>query len=99
MKVVHGILGLALICLVIIALSVAGAVVDFTSHLGLDMDGILLLLACLAMGGLFALMLLLIAKEQGWLPSRKKQPAANPANPASPGAAKAPAKPGAGEGN
>ena len=95
MKLVHGVVGLALICVVIIAVSVAGAVFDFTSHLGLDMDGILLLLTCLMMGGLFALMLLLITREQGWLPSRKKEPAASPANPA---AAKPPAEPVAGEG-
>lgn len=75
MKLLHGMLVLAAICLVIIALSVAGVVFDFTSHLGLDMDGILLLLTCLTMGGLFALMMLLIAKEQGWLPSRKKESA------------------------
>ncbi len=95
MKLVHGVVGLALICVVIIAVSVAGTVFDFTSHLGLDMDGILLLLTCLMMGGLFALMFLLIAREQGWLPSRKKEPTASPANPA---AAKPPAEPVAGEG-
>jgi hypothetical protein len=96
MKLLYGMLGLAAICLVIIALSVAGAVFDFISHLGLDMDGILLLLTCLTMGGLFALMLLLVAKEQGWLTSRKKE-AAPPS--AAPPAAKAPAKPSAvGEG-
>jgi len=95
MKLVHGVVGLALICVVIIAVSVAGAVFDFTSHLGLDMDGILLLLTCLMMGGLFALMLLLIAREQGWLPSRKKEPTGSPANPA---AAKPPVGPVAGEG-
>lgn len=91
MKLVHGMLALAAICLVIIALSVAGVVFNFTSHLGLDMDGILLLLTCLTMGGLFALMLLLIAKEQGWLPSRKKESPSASAAPAA--AAKAAVKP------
>jgi hypothetical protein len=96
MKLLHGMLGLSAICVVIVAISVAGAVFDFTSHLGLDMDGILLLLTCLTMGGLFALMLLLVAKEQGWLPSRKKESAATSAAPA---AAKPPANPpAAGEG-
>ena len=94
MKLAHGILGLALICVIVIVLSVAGAVFDFTSHLGLDMDGILLLLTCLTMGGLFALMLLLIAKEQGWLPARHKQaPTTPPAASATP-----PAKPASEEG-
>lgn len=105
MKLLQGMLGLAAICVVIIALCVVGAVFDFTSHLGLDMDGILLLLTCLTIGGLFALMLLLVAKEQGWIPSRKKGAAANPgsaanpANPAPSAAPKPPAKPpSAGEG-
>lgn len=96
MKLLHGMLGLAAICLVVVALSVAGAVFDFTSHLGLDMDGILLLLTCLTMGGLFALMLLLVAKEQGWLPLNKKESSSTSAAPA---AANPPAKPpAAGEG-
>ncbi len=92
MKLLHGMLALAVICLVIIALAVAGVVFDFTSHLGLDMDGILLLLTCLTMGGLFVLMMLLIAKEQGWLPSRKKESASTTST-APAAAAKAPAKP------
>lgn len=90
MKLLHGMLGLAAICLVVIVLSVAGAVFDFTSHLGLDMDGILLLLTCLTMGGLFALMLLLVAKEQGWLPAHKKE---SPSPSVGPAAAKAAPKP------
>ncbi len=72
MKTVPGVLGLAAICLVIIALSFAGAIAGFAAHIALDIDGILLLLTCLMMGGLFLLMLFIIAREQGWIPRRHK---------------------------
>ncbi len=71
-------LTLALISLVVMAFSVAGVVAAFVARIALDIDGILLIGTCLLMGGLFALMLLLIAREQGWLPTRAKDvPAAS----------------------
>lgn len=71
-------LTLAMISLVVIAFSVAGVVAAFVARIALDIDGILLIGTCLLMGGLFALMLLLIAREQGWLPARGKDaPAAS----------------------
>jgi Na+-transporting methylmalonyl-CoA/oxaloacetate decarboxylase gamma subunit len=82
----HGVLGLVGICLLIVVLSVAGLVSDFVTRLGLDLDGLLLILSCLLMGALFLIMLVVIAKEQGWLPQRhKKEPAPAPApKPAAP---------------
>src|SRR5438309_1991809 len=40
----HGVLGLVGICLLIIVLSAAGLVSDFVTRLGLDLDGLLLIL-------------------------------------------------------
>jgi len=76
MKKEH-VLGLVVICLVIVVLSVSGLASDVLTRLGLDLDGLLLIMVSLLMAGLFLLMLLLIAKEQGWLPaSHKKESAA-----------------------
>jgi uncharacterized Tic20 family protein len=79
MKAARGVLALVAICLIIVALSLAGAIADFVNHIALDIDGILLLLTCLMMGGLFSLMLFLIAREQGWIPRRQKDLAPAPA--------------------
>jgi hypothetical protein len=67
---------LALICVVVILFSIAGIVANFVTRIELNIDGILLLLVCLVMGGLFSLMLFVLAREEGWLPGRKK-PAAS----------------------
>lgn len=72
MKVAHGILGLAVICLIVILLSFLGVIADFVTHITLNIDGLLLLATCLMMGGLFSLMLFLIARDQGWIPRRTK---------------------------
>jgi hypothetical protein len=54
----------AIISLVMIALSVLGLVWDFASGLiTAGVDGILLLLVCLMIGGVFSLQLLLLARE------------------------------------
>ena len=90
----QGVLSLVGICLLVVALSVAGLASDFFTRLGLDLDGLLLILSSLLMGLLFLITLLMIAREQGWIPQRhKKEPAAAaPApKPAAPPAA--PAKP------
>ena len=57
-------LEVAIISLVMIALSVLGLVWDFASGLiASGVDGILLLLVCLMIGGVFSLQLLLLARE------------------------------------
>jgi len=54
----------AIIAIVMILLSVLGLVWDFASGLlGSGMDGILLLLVCLAIGGVFTLQLLLLFRQ------------------------------------
>ena len=65
-------LSLAVICLLIVLFSAGGIVWGLLAGLGLSMDGILLILVCLMMGGIFSLLLLNIAKTQGWLPSRRR---------------------------
>jgi hypothetical protein len=93
MKKKHGALALVGICLLIVVLSAAGLASDFLTRLGLDLDGLLLILCSLLMGLLFLIMLVVIAKEQGWIPQRHKEEfAAAPApKPTAPRAA--PAKP------
>jgi hypothetical protein len=66
MRLRSGILELA-VCLVVIALSVVGAVSAFVTDLQRDIDGLLLISICAWMGGLFSIMLLLLAKNHGWL--------------------------------
>ncbi|SRR5579883_1989935 len=75
MKKEH-VLGLIGICLVIVVLSIGGLASDVVTRLGLDLDGLLLILVSLLMAGLFSLMLFLIVKDQGWIPTRKKAEAA-----------------------
>ena len=89
----HGVLGLVGICLLIVVLSAAGLASDFVTRLGLDLDGLLLILSSLLMGLLFLGMLAVIAREQGWIPQRHKKESAAPppAKPAAPRAA--PVKP------
>ena len=53
MKKEHGILGLVGICIVILAFSFAGVISDFITRLIGNIDGLLLLMICLMMAGLF----------------------------------------------
>jgi hypothetical protein len=64
------------LCAIVIVLSLLGLVFDFTTLMEFhaDIDGLLMLFVCLMMGGLFSLMLFLIAKDQGWLPRKKQTP-------------------------
>lgn len=60
---------LAGICLFVMLLSLAGLVWAFFVGLlwpQIDMDGILLALACLTLAGTFKLLLLHLAKQAGW---------------------------------
>jgi hypothetical protein len=59
--------GLVVVCVVIVVLSLAGLAAAFATQLEFDIDGLLLIAVCLMMGGIFSLMLFLIAKEYGWL--------------------------------
>ena len=90
----HGVLGLVGICLLVLVLSAAGLASDVLTRLGLDLDGLLLILCSLLMGLLFLIALFSIAREQGWIPRRqKKEFAAAPApKPAAPRAAPAKAQ-------
>jgi hypothetical protein len=88
----QGVVGLLGMCAVVLVLSVAGLASDFVTHLVGNIDGLLLLMICLMMGGLFSLMLFQMAREESWLPSlHKKQSAGSSA--ANPG----PNKPGEGK--
>jgi bacteriorhodopsin len=64
---------LTLICLVVLAFSVAGIAASFALRIELNIDGILLIAIGLMMAGIFGLMLLLLAREQGWIPARSKK--------------------------
>jgi hypothetical protein len=90
----RGVLGLVGICLLVLVLSAAGLASDVLTRLGLDLDGLLLILCSLLMGLLFLIALFSIAREQGWIPARaKKESAAAPApKPAAPRAAPAKAQ-------
>ena len=89
----QGVLSLVGICLLIVVLSALGVASDFLTRLGLDLDGLLLILCSLLMGLIFLIALVGIAREQGWIPQRQKKEALPPPapKPATPRAA--PAKP------
>ncbi len=83
-------IALALICLIVLAFSVAGIAASFAAHIELNIDGILLIAIGLMMAGIFGLMLLLLAREQGWIPARsKKEEAPGTAKKAAPGSSAA----------
>jgi hypothetical protein len=78
----QGVLGLVGICLLVLVLSAAGLASDFLTRLGLDLDGLLLILCSLLMGLLFLIALFSIAMDQGWIPARHKKEGAAAAAPA-----------------
>lgn len=81
METKRGTLGVLLVCLVVILLSGAGIVWAFATEMlypHIQMDGLLLVMVCLLMGGIFSLMLFLLAKEQGWLPRKRTEAAIQP---------------------
>jgi len=88
----HGVLGLVGICLLVVVLSALGLVSDFITRLGLDLDGLLLILCSLLMGLLFLIMLFVIAKDQGWIPQRHKAESSPAPAPKPPAVRAAPAK-------
>jgi hypothetical protein len=68
------------ICALIILLSLAGLASDVLSRLLTSVDGLLLLMVCLLMAGLFFLMLVVLAWESGLFPhsSRASEASAKP---------------------
>jgi hypothetical protein len=66
-------ISLVLICVIVLIFSVAGIAAAFVTRIELDIDGILLIAIGLMMAGIFGLMLLLIARELGWIPARAKK--------------------------
>jgi hypothetical protein len=72
MSTQNRILGTVIVCVIVIVLSVAGLASDFMTRLISSVDGLLLLMICLMMAGIFSLMVFVLAKEAGWLPSRSR---------------------------
>jgi uncharacterized RDD family membrane protein YckC len=58
---------LLVICAVVLVLSLLGILGGFSKGLFGNMDGILILGICLMMALIAAILLLVLAKEQGWL--------------------------------
>jgi hypothetical protein len=76
-------LSMIVISLFFLALSLVGIVWCITSGLLFSgVDGILLVIICLMMAGVFALQILLSALEAGWIkrPSKDKKAAAAPSS-------------------
>ena len=84
MSTQNRILGAVIVCVTLIVLSVAGLASDFMTRLISSVDGLLLLMICLMMAGIFSLMIFVLAKEAGWLPSRSRAPVAAAPTVASP---------------
>ena len=83
MPSLRGVLSLLAVCVFIILISVAGLASDFLTHLLSNIDGLLLFAICVMMGGIFALMLFLMVKEEGWLPGAHKKDVATAGDPGS----------------
>ena len=67
MSTQNRILGTVIVCVTLIALSIVGLASDFVTRLLSSVDGLLLLMICLMMAGIFSLMLFVLVKEAGWL--------------------------------
>jgi hypothetical protein len=89
----HGVLSLVGICVLFVVLSAVGVASDFFTRLGLDLDGLLLILVSLLMGLLFLIALFGIAREQGWIPRRHKKESVPPPAPKPAAPRAAPVKP------
>ena len=89
----QGVLSLVGICVLVVVLSAVGVASDFFTRLGLDLDGLLLILASLLMGLLFLITLIVIAMEQGWIPQRHKKESVPPPAPKAAAPRAVPVKP------
>jgi len=72
-------LELLVMCAVMIVLAVLGIVGGFSRGLFGNMDGILMLGVCLMMALISAILLLVLAKEQGWLGKKSEAAGTTPA--------------------
>lgn len=63
---------LLVICVVMIVLGVVGVISGFSRDLLGGLDGLLMLFVSLLMALIFAALLFVLAKGQGWLGKRKK---------------------------
>ena len=63
---------LAVFCLVVIAFSGAGLAWLAIGGMVTGVDALLLAFTCLLMGGMFFLMLVMLARQQGWIRGGKK---------------------------
>jgi hypothetical protein len=66
-------LELLVMCAVVLVLSLLGIVAGVSRYLLGSLDGILMLGVCLMMALIAAILLLLLAKEQGWLGKHKQE--------------------------
>ena len=69
---------LLIICAVLLVLAIWGLVGGLSTRLLGDIDGLLMLAVSLMIAVIFALMLYMLAKEQGWLHRRGKGNGAPP---------------------
>jgi hypothetical protein len=88
-----GVSGVVVVGITLLALSIVGIVANFTTGLNLNIDGLLLLGVSLMMAAIFAGILLMLAKQWGWIGKKDADSAAPPIAPAKTAAAPAaPAK-------
>jgi hypothetical protein len=81
------------ICVIFALISLAGIIWDITSGLLTSgLDGIMLIMICLMIGGVFSLEILVVADDAGWIKLPTLIPPPAPAKP-KPAAAAAPAAP------
>jgi uncharacterized RDD family membrane protein YckC len=70
---------LLVICAVVLVLSLLGVLGGFSKGLFGNMDGILILGICLMMALIAAILLLVLAKQQGWLGKKSDGAGSTPA--------------------
>lgn len=61
---------LLVMCAVMLVLSILGVVGGLSTRLIGSLDGLLIIAVCLTMALIFGILLLVLAKEQGWLGKR-----------------------------
>lgn len=79
MPITRSSLSLVALCAIVILLSLGGLAWAIIAGIALTLDGLLLVFTCLLMAGIFFLMLLILAKEHGWIRLPSKKAAAAPA--------------------
>lgn len=69
---------LLVMCAVMVVLSILGVVGGLSTRLIGSLDGLLIIAVCLTMALIFGILLLVLAKEQGWLGKRGTDSAVAP---------------------